>query len=141
MGLPVSHDDDPILAVRAALDIQAVLVEFNKIRPPEEQIKVGIGINTGTLVAGYIGSSRTMSYSVIGDTVNTASRLCSAAKAGQIIISKETHSYLQECFDVVELKPINAKGKSKPLQVFEVISDKHSVSQCFLKTPKILSIK
>jgi len=122
-GAPVTHDDDPILAVRAALDIQSVLFEFNKIRPPEEQIQVGIGINTGNLVAGYIGSSRTMSYSVIGDTVNTASRLCSAAKAGQIIISKETHGYLQGCFDVVELKPINAKGKSKPLQVFEVISN------------------
>ena len=84
---------------------------------------IGIGINTGELVAGYIGSTRTMSYSVIGDTVNTASRLCSAAKAGEIIISEATHRLVRNDFDTIALDPVKAKGKSKPVEVFKVIEE------------------
>jgi adenylate cyclase len=121
-GAPVAHNDDPIRAVRAALDMQSALSGYNKIRsvmrkPP---INVGIGINTGQLVVGYIGSTRTMSYSVIGDAVNIASRLCSAAKAGEILISEDTCNKLDGKFQVVELAPVHAKGKSKPLKVFSV---------------------
>jgi adenylate cyclase len=82
---------------------------------------VGIGINTGELVAGYIGSSRTMSFSVIGDTVNTASRLCSAAKPGQIIISASTSIALPVQIAVGALAPLKAKGKFHPIEVFEVL--------------------
>jgi len=86
-GAPVLHEDDPTRAVRAALDMMAELKDFNKNRKAKGQrpIEIGIGINSGELVAGYIGSTRTISYSVIGDVVNTAARICSAAKAGQII--------------------------------------------------------
>jgi len=74
-GAPVSHPDDAIRAVRAALTMQTAEIEFNKVREArgEPPIHTGIGINTGELVAGYIGSSRTMNYSVIGDAVNVAS--------------------------------------------------------------------
>ncbi len=123
-GAPVTHDDDPIRAVRAALDIQSMLSAFNKLRAGEAPIQVGIGINTGPLVAGYIGSSRTMSYSVIGDTVNTTSRICSAAGPGQIIISEKTHEYVKDHFEIEELEPILAKGKSDPLRAFEVLEDR-----------------
>jgi adenylate cyclase len=94
-GAPVIHPDDPSRAVRAAVDMQAALLEFNRTRESEElpPIHIGIGVNTGELVAGYIGSTRTMSYSVIGDSVNTAARLCSAAKAGQVIISESTYQH------------------------------------------------
>jgi adenylate cyclase len=67
----------PHRAVMAALEMKTALAEFNRKRLNAEgrpEIKFGIGINTGNLMAGYIGSSHTMSYSVIGDTVNTASR-------------------------------------------------------------------
>lgn len=122
-GAPVRHRDDPYRAVKAALDIQHALVGFNHDRmdvgkPP---IEVGIGITTGELVAGYIGSSRTMSYSVIGDTVNTASRLCSAAKPGQIIISASTSIALPVQIRVGPLEPLKAKGKYNPIEVFEII--------------------
>ena len=76
-GAPVTHSDDPVRAVRAALDMQAALEKCNASSGRE--LRIGIGINTDELVAGYIGSTRTMSYSVIGDAVNIASRLCSAA--------------------------------------------------------------
>ncbi|MDJ0782699.1 MAG: adenylate/guanylate cyclase domain-containing protein [Desulfosarcinaceae bacterium] len=122
-GAPVRHHDAPYRAVKAALDIQHALIGFNhdrmdKGKPP---IEVGIGINTGELVAGYIGSSRTMSYSVIGDTVNTASRLCSAAKPGQIIISESTSNALPIQIAVGPLDPLKAKGKYHPIEVFEVV--------------------
>lgn len=123
-GAPVAHGDDPIRAVKTAIDIQHSLVEFNKTRAAEGQfqIQTGIGINTGTLVAGYIGSSRTMSYSVVGKTVNTAYRLCSAAKPGQILISQQTLDQLENTFDISELEPIPAKGKYEPVRTFNVLN-------------------
>jgi class 3 adenylate cyclase len=122
-GAPVAHPDDPVRAVRAALEIQHELSEFNRRRRSQgfEEITIGVGINTGTLVAGYIGSSQTMSYSVIGDTVNTASRLCSAAQPGQIIISENTHRHIADGFEAVELEPIRAKGKFNPIRVYNVL--------------------
>lgn len=128
-GAPVSHDDDPVRAVRSALEIHAELAEFNKERlaAGKQEINIGIGINTGSLVAGYIGSTRTMSYSVIGDTVNTASRLCSAAKAGQIVISENTFEKINNSFAVDEIEAIQAKGKNKPIRVYNVLKEKNPV--------------
>ena len=125
-GAPVDHSDDPIRAVRAALEIKTELKRFNHNRAAENKpvVKIGIGINTGTLVAGYIGSSQTMSYSVIGDTVNTASRLCAAAKEGQILIAENTHNSLGGLFETVEIEPVRAKGKYEPIRVFNVVSER-----------------
>jgi len=122
-GAPVIHEDDPARAVSAALAMQQALVEFNRTRESEglPPIQIGIGINTGDLVAGYIGSTRTMSYSVIGDTVNTAARLCSAAKAGQVIVSENTYKQVKDDFDFAAIDEITAKGKSKPLKVFAAL--------------------
>jgi adenylate cyclase len=125
-GAPVEHDDDPSRAVRSALDIQHELVKFNGILAKKgfKEFRVGIGINTGSLVAGYIGSTQTMSYSVIGDTVNTASRICTAAKANEIIISEKTYKAVHNDFNAAALAPINAKGKYKPVKVFKVTGEK-----------------
>lgn len=125
-GAPIKHEDDPQRAVRAALEIQEELLKFNRILKKKRlrEINVGIGINTGGLVAGYIGSSQTMSYSVIGDTVNTASRLCDAAKAGQIIISERTYVEIGDAFNTVALDPITVKGKYRPMKIFNVAGEK-----------------
>ncbi|MBW2178188.1 MAG: adenylate/guanylate cyclase domain-containing protein [Deltaproteobacteria bacterium] len=121
-GAPVAHDDDPARAVRAAIDIRRELVDFNKQRVSvgKREIKIGVGINTGKVVAGYIGSSQTMSYSVVGDTVNTAARLCSAAKAGEIIVSEMTHTKIKDLFPTKGLEPIKAKGKHNLLKVYNI---------------------
>jgi adenylate cyclase len=129
-GAPIAHSDDPVRAVRAALDMHKALEDYNatlrmKGRP---EIKIGIGINTGDLVAGYIGSTQTMSYSVIGDEVNTASRLCSVAGAGDILISENTFSSVHYSFDVVELPPVKVKGKSKPVRVYQVTGERSAGS-------------
>lgn len=124
-GAPVSHDDDPSRAVRAALDMQTALTDFNADREAKGllPIQIGIGVNTGELVAGYIGSTRTMSYSVIGDTVNTAARLCSAAKAGQVIISENTFNAVRRGFEMLEFDPVKVKGKEKPLNIYCVVKE------------------
>lgn len=124
-GAPAEEPNHSVRAVRAALEIQSALAEFNKKRIIEEkpQVQAGIGINTGNLVAGYIGSTRTMSYSVIGDTVNTASILCSSAQAGQIIISDFSFNQINTVFEAVELNPLHAKGKLKPIRVFNVLGN------------------
>jgi adenylate cyclase len=122
-GAPVAHPDDPNRAVSAALDIRKSLEDFNfnRISTGQSPIEVGIGINTGEVVAGYLGSSLTMSYSVIGDSVNTASRLCAVARPGQIIISEYTQFVIQEEFRTQELEPIQLKGKSSAIKVFSVM--------------------
>lgn len=122
-GAPVAHNDDPNRAVRAALDIQKALEAFNfdRLSRGDAPIEVGIGINTGEVVAGYIGSSQTMSYSVIGDMVNTASRLCSAARPGEIVVSEYTHYIVNDEFKTCKREPIDAKGKKHAIKAFTVL--------------------
>ena len=83
-------------------------------------------IHTGPLVAGYVGSSKAMGYTVIGDTANTSARLCGIALAGQIIVSESTLSRLGSRFEVEELPPAHLKGKEKPLRIFNVKREKPS---------------
>jgi len=125
-GAPVTRDDDPVHAVRAALEIQSELAAFNMSRATEGllQIHLGISMNTGNLVAGYIGSTRTMSYSVIGDVVNIAHGICPAAKADQIIISESTYTQVKDVFEVAKLAPVRVKGKNDLIPVYEVLGEK-----------------
>jgi adenylate cyclase len=87
-----------------------------------------MGIHTGPLVAGYVGSSKALSYTVIGDTANTSARLCGIALAGQIIISESTLARLGNRFEVEELPAASLKGKEKPLRIFNVKREKHSAA-------------
>jgi adenylate cyclase len=125
-GSPVTHADDPIRAVRTALDMLQVLSEWNALRASQGKVPVviGIGINTGEVVAGYLGSSKALEYTVIGDSVNTGARLCSAAQAGQILVSEDTEKHLNGLFDLQEQPPIPLKGKSRPLRIYAVIGEK-----------------
>ena len=121
-GAPVSHPDDPIRSVRSALEMMDVLGVLNRNRVARNAVPlaIGIGIHTGPLVAGYIGSTKALSYTVIGDTANTSARLCGIAEAGQIIVSETTAAKLGNRFDLHELPPAKLKGKERPLRVFDV---------------------
>ncbi len=119
-GAPVTQEDSPGRAVRCGLEMMKALEEFNRVRESNdlEPIHVGIGINTGTVIAGAIGSSRTLQYTVIGDAVNIASRLCSVAKAAQVIVSEFTMQRVEDKVVVDECEPVRVKGKSKPLKIY-----------------------
>lgn len=126
-GAPVAHADDPLRAVRTAMKMLEVLeTEFNASRRREGKptLQIGIGINTGEVVAGYLGSSKALEYTVIGDTVNTGARLCSVAKAGQCIISEQTFAHVKDHFEVEELPPQLVKGKSRALKIYNVLRPK-----------------
>jgi adenylate cyclase len=125
-GSPVKHEDDAVRAVRTALDMLEVLEQWNRERVSRGQVPVhiGIGINSGEVVAGYLGSSKALEYTVIGDSVNVGARLCSAAKPGQILVSEDTEKRLNGLFDLHEQPPIALKGKSKPLRIYSVINEK-----------------
>ncbi len=125
-GAPVQHPDDPIRSVQCALEQMSVLGEFNRTRLGRGQpaLGIGIGIHTGPLVAGYIGSSKALSYTVIGDTANTSARLCGIAQNGQIIVSETTHARLGSRFEFDELPPAHVKNKEHALRIFNVIRER-----------------
>lgn len=121
-GAPVAMPNAETKAIQCALDMLDVLYEFNRTRAAEgqEQIRIGIGINTGTVVTGAIGSSRALQYTAIGDAVNTASRLCSVAKANEILISDATYGRAKDQIVAEALSPVRVKGKADALQVWSV---------------------
>lgn len=122
-GAPVQTPEDAVYAVDCALEMGEVLGQFNRrrIERSESPLAIGIGIHTGPLVAGYIGSSKALSYTVIGDTANTSARLCSVALAGQVIVSENTLVRLKNRFEVEELQAAKVKGKERPLRIFNVL--------------------
>ena len=122
-GAPVPMKNAEVKAVQCALDMMRVLSEWNRTRLSEGQneITVGIGINTGLVVTGAIGSSRALQYTAIGDAVNTAARLCGAAQPGQIILSDATFRKVQSDVAAVPLAPIRVKGKAEELRVFNAV--------------------
>jgi class 3 adenylate cyclase len=89
------------------------------------RLGVGIGVNTGVVTAGNIGSPRRLDYTVIGDPVNVASRLADHAGSGQTLISEETARDLGPApeFKLDRLAPLQVKGKSQPIPVFSVDSE------------------
>src|SRR5437764_4350499 len=121
-GAPISKGNDAAHCVNSAVHIQRLLIELNRDAAARKwpELKVGIGINTGIVTAGNIGSPRRIDYTVIGDTVNTASRLMSNAAGGQILISQSTAGALGESFDLQRLPPLMVKGRTEPVQVFNV---------------------
>ena len=117
-GVPSDMQDHEQRAVQAALAIQARLgapsMKDSLLR------SVGVGLNTGSVVAGTIGSQQKMDYTVIGDSVNLASRLCDIAAAGEIVISQSVLDGLGKAFVIETLPSQMMKGKSHPINLFKV---------------------
>jgi class 3 adenylate cyclase len=123
-GVPMMPEkDDAINAVSCALAIQEMVRSAKRkfFRKDASRLRIGIGINTGPLVAGNLGSMQRMDYSVIGDTVNLAARLEGVATADEVIVSKSTRDQLGDTFRLEERQPVKVKGKDKPIQIYNVI--------------------
>jgi adenylate cyclase len=127
-GAPLAHRDDPVRCVQCALDQMELLGRFNRQRIAEGKppLAVGVGIHTGPGVVGYVGSSKALSYTVIGDTANTSARLCASALAGQIVVSETTLACLGDRFEYDEIDARSLKGKERPMRRFNVVREKTS---------------
>jgi len=123
-GAPIGTPDDADRAMRAAIEMMEELAKLNVkwLAEGRPALQIGIGINHGEAFAGNIGSERRLEYTVIGDTVNTASRLCSAAGPGEILISEELTKVLKKKPKLVAIPPMELKNKSQPVKVFKVIA-------------------
>jgi class 3 adenylate cyclase len=124
-GVPFHQADAPQRALHAAIEMQSEFIKLEALWQTIYNIDVGlgIGINKGELIVGNVGSPNFMSYTVIGDTVNVASRLVSMAKDGEVILSKTLLSALTDLpiiNQIETLPPVSLKGKSQLQQVFKL---------------------
>ncbi len=121
-GAPISKGNDAANAVNSAIQIQRLLIELNRDAAARKwpELRVGIGINTGTAIAGNIGSPRRLDYTVVGDVVNTAQRLMTNAEGGQVLISESTAKKLGKNFDLERLPELKVKGRNEAVPVFRV---------------------
>jgi adenylate cyclase len=123
-GAPVKRPDDATQAVRAAVKMQERLKEWNVDRVAQGRvpIQIGIGLHTGHVVVGNMGSSKALSYTAIGDGVNLASRLCGVARENMVVISEECAMRAGKSKFVLEaLPPAKVKNREAPVEIFKVL--------------------
>ncbi|MBN1994278.1 MAG: tetratricopeptide repeat protein [Anaerolineae bacterium] len=122
-GAPRAHEDDPERALRAALSMQERLDDFNQSPPMPlpEPLGMHIGINTGTVIAGMVGTDRKRSYTVMGDAVNVASRLESVSERGEFLVSETTYNLTRHLFMFEQQEPVTVKGKREPLKIYQLL--------------------
>jgi adenylate cyclase len=134
-GAPLPVKDHAWMAVQSAMDMRHRLEEFNRHRRSSSQpeIRIGIGISSGEVVSGNIGSQKRMDYTVIGDGVDISSRLEGVTKiygdmqqSCNIILSQFTYELCHEHIHVRELDRIRVKGKKRAISIYELIGDRHS---------------
>jgi class 3 adenylate cyclase len=124
-GAPVANPDHADSAVKAALEIQRVVRDIEgRGGRGRMKVHVGVGVSSGDVVAGNVGSEKRMEYTVIGDDVNVASRLTSMARSGEILISKQTYELLDRSngIRVEERGSLKVKGRRMNLSVYNVVS-------------------
>ncbi len=137
-GALQAHEDDPQRAVRAAVAMNAALAEVNRYTAAllaeipgmaekfgDAPLKQRIGLNSGFVFAGNVGSPERHEYSVMGDEVNLTARLMGAAKEGEVLISQSAARHVESTFDLEENPPVKVKGKAKPVKNFIVLAERH----------------
>jgi class 3 adenylate cyclase len=122
-GAPIHYPDHAKKAIETAIDMQKAMRKLRKKWSRERKLpcRIGIGINSGEMVAGNIGCEKMSDYTVLGDNVNIGARLCSAAQGDEIIVSEKTYLKTKEYFRFEKLEPIHVKGKQKPLLIYKIL--------------------
>src|SRR5215216_391636 len=125
-GAPAAHEDDAERAVRAGLEIQVAASEYGKAIKANYGVdfNVRVGINTGLAVLAVVGDEIRTEYTAMGDTTNLAARMQNAAKPGTVLISADTYHLVKELFDFNPRGAIEVKGKSEPIEAYEVLAPK-----------------
>jgi class 3 adenylate cyclase/tetratricopeptide (TPR) repeat protein len=124
-GAPVAHEDDAERAVRAGLGMQDAMAEVNDGLPDGAHFALRVGVNTGEVLAGAVGDA----YTVVGDTVNVASRLQSAARPGSVTVGERTMRATDAAVEYDALEPLDLKGKAERVPAWEAVGliAEHSV--------------
>ena len=130
-GAPITHEDDPQRAVLAGLEIQEGIKPYAEEIHLKHGLEFGlrVGINTGLVVVGEIGSDLRMEYTAIGDAINLAARMEQTAAVGTIQISEETYKLVAPFFEVEPLGEVEVKGKSAPIKTYRVLGAKSTPGQ------------
>jgi class 3 adenylate cyclase len=118
-GAPISHEDDPSRACRAALDIVEGARAYAARLERERGVKgfnVRVGLNTGLVVVAEVGSDLRVEYTAMGDAVNLAARMETAAEPGTILLTEATLAHIEHAFETEPVGPLQLKGKSKPIR-------------------------
>jgi len=127
-GAPINIADKEKMAVFCALDMMRSLSKLNEkyMSKFNEEIKIGIGINYGEVIAGNLGSEEILSYSVTGDTVNTGKRIESVTRdyPNSILISNTIYQKTKDIIDIKEFEPLQVKGKKDKILVYQVLRSK-----------------
>ncbi len=121
---PIPQPDHALRAVLTALDIRQNLPLIQASLPEEAHLSFGVGIHFGEAVLGLVGTEKRVEYTAIGDSVNTAKRIQENCAPGQILISKTAYGLVKDFIDDQAVEPVIAKGKSQPLEVYEVLGRK-----------------
>jgi class 3 adenylate cyclase/tetratricopeptide (TPR) repeat protein len=122
-GAPIAHEDDPQRAVQAGLDIVAGIASYKEqVRADRGlDLDVRVGINTGPVMVGQVGSDLRLEYTAMGDAVNVAARMEQTAEPGTVQITAETHRLVEALFDVQARGRIEVKGKAEPVAAYRVV--------------------
>jgi class 3 adenylate cyclase len=122
-GAPIAHEDDPERAILAALDMIAITDEFaRELREAQGIVfRIRAGINTGPVIVGNVGSDLRYEYTALGDAVNVAARMETAAGPGEIVITANTLRLAGTAFDVEDLGNLDVKGKTEPVHAYRVL--------------------
>jgi len=120
-GAPFSHGDDAEKAARCAAEMMRSLYGMLKRLDRDSWFKIRIGINTGKVISGHVGSKHMLEYTVIGAPVNIASRIQSMARPNQVLIGEATRSRLGSGFPTVDLGYVEFKGAEEPVKIYELV--------------------
>jgi adenylate cyclase len=121
-GAPIVHSNDPERAIRSAVEMQAVVGSLEIPSIPGVRLQTGVGITSGEVIAGNIGSERRMHYAVVGDAVNIAARLQAVAGPGQILIDEPTHVLVRDIVTSQDLGSLRLAGKGDWVRAFNILA-------------------
>jgi adenylate cyclase len=122
-GVPQPHEDDPLRAVTAAVEMQQMMEALNQQRQKDNLplLEIGIGVATGMVVAGGLGSQKTRRYSIVGELVNDVQAICASARSEQVLISEKTFQMVQKSFDIDEAHTLQLRDRA--VKCFEIIGE------------------